>query len=61
MGPRGPRTSWAVTATYCLYRLTAGQLPGNWFELANDCCCYAVAVTADTVPIFVRATDHKCI
>jgi len=23
--------------------MTAVQLPGNWFELANDHCCYAMA------------------
>jgi len=49
--------------------MTAVQLPGNWFELADERCCYTMAcsvycwhaVTADTVPVFIRATDRKCI
>ena len=24
-------------------RMTAVQLPGNWFELADERCCYAMA------------------
>jgi len=49
--------------------MTAVHLPGNWFELADERCCYAMAcwvycwhaVTADTVPVFIRAIDRKCI
>jgi len=62
-------TAVALNSCSVYTRMTAGQLPGNWFELANNGCCYAMtcwvhcwhAVTADTVPVFVRAIDHKCI
>jgi len=35
---------YKLTCNVSVYpRMTAGQLPKNWFELANDHCCYVMA------------------